>query len=88
MPTALFKRRRESEGTMDPTPTQKLYILNPSDLDRIDAAVGLLKQILEDIIEGRQIRVPAEPSSPGSLYELEEAALRMREERKNIDDDF
>jgi hypothetical protein len=73
---------------MKPTPMQTLYILNPSDLHRIDAALGLLKQILEDIIGGRQIRVPVEPNSPGSLYELEEAALRMREERKNIDDDF
>jgi hypothetical protein len=69
-------------------PSQTLYILNPSDLDRIDAAVDLLKQILEDIIEGRQIRVPVDPCSPGSLYELEEAAARSREERKILDDEF
>jgi len=69
-------------------PTQTLFILNPSDLHRVDAAVDLLKQILEDIIEGRQIRVPTEPQSPGSLYELEEDAARLREERKYTDDDF
>jgi hypothetical protein len=70
------------------TPSQTLYILNPSDLDRVDAAVDLLKQILEDIIEGRQIRVPTEPNSPGSLYELEEDAAQLRKEKENNDDEF
>jgi hypothetical protein len=89
MLTASFKRRQESEeAVMKYQPSQRLYILNPSDLHRVDAAVDLLKQILEDIIEGRQIRVPIEPHSPGSLYELEEAAARSREERENSDDDF
>lgn len=70
------------------TPMQTFYILNPSDLHRVDAAIDLLKQILEDIIEGRQINVPTEPNSPGSLHELEEDAARLHEERVHNDSDF
>jgi hypothetical protein len=73
---------------MKQTHMQTLYVLNASDLDRVDAAVLLLKQVLEDIIESRQIRVPTEPNSPGSLYELEEMAAQKSDERKTRDDEF
>jgi hypothetical protein len=71
-----------------PTPMQTLYVLNDSDLHRVDAALGLLKQILEDIVEGRRLRVPVEPYSPGSLYELEEEAAQIHEKRVHLDGDF
>jgi hypothetical protein len=73
---------------MKPIPKQAIYLLNDSDLHRIDAAVCLLKQILEDVIERRKIRVPTEPYSPSSLYELEQDAAQLREERKLFDNDF
>ena len=69
-------------------PVQPLYVLNDSDLHRIDAAVGLLQQILEDLIEGRKIEVPTEPYSPGSLYALEEEAAQFRKKRNENDDEF
>lgn len=68
-------------------PEQTLYVLNPADVDRIDAAVGLLGQILQDLVQARMIRVSTEPHSPGSLYELEEAA-RLSQERGQTKDDF
>jgi hypothetical protein len=66
---------------------QTLYILNSADVDRIDAAVGLLAQILHDLVKARVIRLSTEPHSPGSLYELEEAA-RLSQEGGQTDDDF
>lgn len=68
--------------------TETLYILNRSDRDRIDAAVGLLRQVLEDLLKARTVRVPAEPFSPGALYELAEEADLIDEERRQALNDF
>lgn len=67
---------------------QTLYVLNRSDLDRIDAAVGLLRQVLEDLIQARAVRVPQNPYSPGALYELSDEAAQIHDERNLLDDDF
>jgi len=67
---------------------QRLYILNPSDVDRVDAAVDLLRQALADLIEARQIKVPLERHSPGSLYALSDEAAEIHEERMQTEIDF
>lgn len=73
---------------MEPKKIQKLYILNPSDLDRVDAAIGMLRQALADLIEARQIKVPLIPHSPGSLYALSDEAAEIHEERMQTEIEF
>ena len=66
---------------MKTNPRETLYILNRSDRDRINAAVVLLSQVIEDLTEARAFSVPKEPLSPGALYELAEDANLINEER-------
>jgi hypothetical protein len=73
---------------MELKPMETLYILTRSDVDRVDAAVGLLRQALEDLIEARAVRVSKEPHSPGALYELSDEAAQIHEERRYIEDEF
>lgn len=71
---------------MEAKPRETLYILNRSDRDRINAALGLLSQVIEDLTEARAFAVPKGPLSSGALYELAEDADRMNEERKWSED--
>jgi hypothetical protein len=60
---------------------QTLYILTEADRDRIDAATGLLRQVLDDLLLNRRVRVGLEINSPAALYELESEAEKIREEQ-------
>jgi hypothetical protein len=67
---------------------ETLYILNRADRDRIDAAVGLLRQVIEELADARAFPVPKEALTPGTLYELAEEAELVYDERRQVDDDF
>jgi hypothetical protein len=67
---------------------EALSILTRSDRDRLDAAVALLRQVIEDLVQARMVRVPLSPISPGALYELSEEAERTQDERRQIEMDF
>lgn len=67
---------------------ETLSILTRSDRDRLDAAVALLRQVLEDLTKARVVRIPLSPISPGALYELSEEAERTEDERRQVEMDF
>jgi hypothetical protein len=51
-----------------------VFILTKADRDRIEAAMGLLKQIICNIISMRRVRISTETHTPAALYELEQEA--------------
>jgi hypothetical protein len=49
-------------------------VLTEADRDRIEAAIGLVRQIFRDILSMRRVRVNTEVQTPAALYELEQEA--------------
>jgi hypothetical protein len=67
---------------------QTLYILTEADRDRIDAAAGLLRQVLDELLLNRRVRVSLAVNSPGALYELESEGEKIREEQLMLSKDW
>ena len=68
--------------------TTELYILNRSDLDRMDAAVGLLRQVIEELVQARMVEVPLTPDTPGALYELSDELELLDNQRRKREGGF
>ncbi len=60
---------------------ESVFILNKSDCDRIEAAIGLMRQVMRELIKTRRTYVSSEVHNPGALYELAEDLQRIREDQ-------
>ena len=60
---------------------ESVYILTERDRDRIEAAIGLMRQIIRELINARRTRVTCETHSPGALYQLAEDLEKIREDQ-------
>lgn len=60
---------------------ETVFVLTKGDRDRIEAAMGLLRQIVRELISARRTRVNCGTHTPGALYELEADAEKVREEQ-------
>lgn len=79
MPIASCRRRPEYEGKMKAKET--VFVLTKGDRDRIEAAMGLLRQIVRELLAARRTRVNCGTHTPGALHELAEDAEKVREEQ-------
>jgi hypothetical protein len=66
---------------MGNTTPETLVILTKADRDRIDAAVGLLGQVIEELISAREVCVPLAVHSPTALCERAEECDKIHEEQ-------
>ena len=60
---------------------ESVYILTERDRDRIEAAIGLMRQIIRELINARRTRVTCETHNPGALYQLAEDLEKIREDQ-------
>jgi hypothetical protein len=51
---------------------ETLFVLTKADRDRIEAAMGLLRQIVRELLSARRTRVNCATHTPGALHQLAE----------------
>lgn len=59
---------------MKPKSKETVFVLTKADRDRIEAAMGLLKQVICNILSTRRVRINTAIHTPAALYELEQEA--------------
>lgn len=63
---------------------ETVFVLTRGDRDRIEAAMGLLRQIIRELLSARRTRVNCGSHTPGALYELAEEIETIHEEQLNL----
>lgn len=58
---------------------ETIFVLTKADRDRIEAAIGLMRLVIRELISARRTRVNCEVHNPGSLYELADDLEKLRE---------
>lgn len=60
---------------------ETVFILTKADQDRIEAAIGLMRLIIRELMATRRTHVNCERHNPSALYELSENLEKLREEQ-------
>ena len=62
-------------------PKETVFILTKADQDRIEAAIGLMRLIIRELMAARRTRVNCDLHNPSALYELSEDLEKLRQEQ-------
>jgi len=70
-----------SKKKMESEKKETVFLLTRADRDRIDAALGLCRLVLKEIISTRRTRISMAVHTPVALYELEREFEKIKEEQ-------
>lgn len=73
---------------MKPKSKETVFVLTKADRDRIEAAMGLLKQVISNIFSKRRVRINTEVHTPAALYELEQEARYIQGVLDGVSPDY